>query len=122
MKRKQTYRGIFFVLGLALLLSFYLFSREVKHGFLKQADFDTTVKIQDRMPKRFDGMWEDISFFVEPGPSVIVCGLLTIVALVDSKKKRSASGRLSFLYYLSLLCWGKPMEKMSSIIRRRRFS
>ena len=40
------------------------------------------------MPKRFDSIWENLAFFVEPGPSVVVCGLLTIFALVDIKKKR----------------------------------
>ncbi len=77
-------------LGLAIffLLSFYLFSREVKRGFLKQADFNFTVVLQNHVPARFDSMWDMIALPVTPTPSVFVVGLLTIAALVDWKKKK----------------------------------
>jgi membrane-associated phospholipid phosphatase len=65
-----------------------VFSRQVKKGFLKQADFNTTVRIQNKMPHRFDELWEDVAFFVTPVPSVVLVGLLTIAALVDFKNKK----------------------------------
>lgn len=76
------------LVGVFLLVCFALFSREVKQGFLKHIDFDVTVRLQDNMPKRFDEIWEDIAFFVSPGPSIFLIGLVTIVALVDWKNKK----------------------------------
>jgi membrane-associated phospholipid phosphatase len=55
----------------------------VKRGFLKQADFNMTVRLQDHIPARLDGLWENLAFFVEPTPSIFVVGLLTIAAFVD---------------------------------------
>lgn len=69
-------------------LSFYIFSREVKHGFLKQADFNFTVVLQNHMPVRLDSIWETIVLPVTPTPSIFVVGLLTIAALVDRKNKK----------------------------------
>lgn len=81
-------RLIYVAIAVGLLCSFWLFSRQVKRGFLKQMDFNVTVKIQDRMPKRLDEFWEDTAFFVSPGPSLVFVGLLTIAALVDWKRKK----------------------------------
>ena len=81
-------RLLIFISGLFFLLVFYLFSREVKRGFLKETDFAVTVKIQDRMSARFDEFWDDTAFFVSPGPSIFLVGLLTIAALVDWKNKK----------------------------------
>src|SRR3989344_3889756 len=77
-----------FILAVILLISFYGFSRWINIGGLKQLDFDTTVKIQDRMPKQLDGVWEDLTIFVEPMPSMAVLGVLTMLALVDFRKKK----------------------------------
>jgi len=85
MKKTRVFLAL---LALLVLLSFYVFSREVKRGFLHQVDFDTTVRLQAHIPARFDGMWNAITFFVEPTPSVFVVGLLTIAALIDFKKKK----------------------------------
>jgi membrane-associated phospholipid phosphatase len=89
-----------------LLIAFYFFSREVKHGFLKQVDFDTTVRLQDRMPKRFDEMWEDVAFLVTPIPSVCFIGLLTLVAI----RKRGIRALLIPLLF-SLLIAGEMYGK-----------
>ena len=73
------------VLAILFFLFFYVFSREVKRGFLKQTDFNITVRIQDKMPKRFDELWEDAAFFVTPVPSLFIIGLLTIAAFAQKK-------------------------------------
>lgn len=82
------YRLATLLLGLFFLFSFYLFSRQVKHGFLKQEDFNFTVVLQNHMPARFDSMWETIALPVTPTPSIFVAGLITLLALVDVKKRR----------------------------------
>jgi undecaprenyl-diphosphatase len=81
-------RMIFISLGFLFLFVFYLFSWQVKKERFKQINFDTTVRLQDKMPKRLDSYWEDITFFVEPIPSIVLVGLLTVVAFVDIKKKK----------------------------------
>ena len=74
--------------SLFALLAFYVFSSGLKHGLLRQTDFNVTVKIQDRMPARFDKVWEDVAFFVTPAPSMFIIVLLTIAALIDFKNKK----------------------------------
>lgn len=108
LKKKRT---ILLLFGILALFSFYFFSREVKHGFLKQTDFNTTVKIQDKIPKRFDSMWENLAFFVEPGPSVFVCGLFTIVAFVDFKKRKLRWRALLIPLLFGLLVLGEAYGK-----------
>jgi membrane-associated phospholipid phosphatase len=81
-------RLLIFAAGLLLLFSFYLFSRQIKRGFLKQTDFNITVKIQDKVPHRLDEFWEDMAFFVTPIPSVFLLGLLTLAALIDFKNRK----------------------------------
>ncbi len=107
----KKHRRILLGLGVFLLFSFYLFSRQVKRGFLKQTDFNTTVRIQDNVPKRFDETWEDIAFFVTPGPSVAVVGLLTIIALVDWKKKKIRLSALLIPIFFALLVGGEMYGK-----------
>jgi membrane-associated phospholipid phosphatase len=81
-------RIIIIVCGLFFLLLFAGYSKLVKQKRFTNIDFAATVKIQDRMPHRFDEVWEDIAFFVSPMPSIVLVGLLTIVALVDWKNKK----------------------------------
>lgn len=100
-----------FVLGCIFLLFFYFFSHSVKGGFLKQADFDMTVRIQDHMPVRLDGIWENLTFFVEPAPSIIIVGLLTIVAFVDWKKRKVRFQALLIPLLFGLLVLGETYGK-----------
>jgi undecaprenyl-diphosphatase len=75
-------------MGVFFLFVFYLFSWQVKKDRFKQINFDVTVRLQDKMPKRLDSYWEDLTFFAEPVPSVVLIGLLTLVALFDIKKMK----------------------------------
>lgn len=52
-------KRILLFISIGLLASFYLFSKQVKHGYLKQADFDTTVRIQDKISPRLDQLMDD---------------------------------------------------------------
>lgn len=78
--------SIFFVVGLLLLVVFYFFSLQVKRGVFEQLNFDTTVRLQDKIPERFGEVFEDVGFFVSPLPSVGVLAILTVVALVSFKQ------------------------------------
>lgn len=77
-KKNLAFAVLFFVF-------FYFFSREVKHGFLKQTDFNVTVRLQNHIPKRFDEIWEDLAILVTPAPSIFIVGLLTIAAFANKK-------------------------------------
>jgi membrane-associated phospholipid phosphatase len=81
----KKFRLLIIFLAILGLLSFYIFSRQVNRGFLKQTDFNVTVKLQDNMPKRLDSIWETMSLPVTPVVSVFFVGFLTIAAFLDKK-------------------------------------
>lgn len=66
--------------GLALLLIFTIFSRQVRTGSFQSIDFDTTVRVQNFIAKldiqRLEGLLEDIGVLASPLISVIVVGVL----------------------------------------------
>lgn len=78
--------------GFVFLLIFFFFSRSVRNGFLKQADFDTTVKIQNKLVHEgrvdTDTVMEGATFFVSPEVSLVWLFILTVVALYDRKNKK----------------------------------
>lgn len=78
-------RVILLIICILFLGLFYFCSRQVKRGFLKQTDFNVTVRIQDKIPARFDEVWEDLAYFVTPIPSICIIGFLTIVAFANKK-------------------------------------
>ena len=96
-----------FYLGLAILflLCFYLFSREVKHGFLKQTDFNFTVVLQNHVPAKLDTMWDAIALPVTPTPSIIVIIFITIIFFIKANtwKKRAAALGIPILFGLLVL-------------------
>lgn len=71
---------------------FYLFSGAVRKGFMKQADFDTTVKIQGRLTHEgrvdTDTVMEGMTFFVSPAVSVAWVLVLFGAAAYDIRRKR----------------------------------
>ena len=104
-------RKHFLIAGFALLVLFYLFSAQVKKGRFQQLNFDTTVRLQDKMPKRFDSYWEDITFFAEPGPSIVIALGLTAVASYDLKKKKFRPGAVSILFLFGLVVFAEIYGK-----------
>lgn len=111
MKKIHNHRFVILGLGIVLLGMFYFFSREVKRGFLKQADFDTTVRVQEHVPARFDTWWDSLVLPVTPTPSVVVVGVLTLVALVDRKKKKIRFRALAIPLLFGLLILGETYGK-----------
>lgn len=111
MQMTKKLRLTIFGLGILSLFAFYLFSREVKRGFLKQQDFNMTVRLQDHIPARFDSLWETISLPVEPVPSVVIVFLVTAILgfQATSWKKRFAVFAVPLLF--GLLVFGEMYGK-----------
>ncbi len=78
---------VFLCIGIGLLALFYVFSRQVRLGFLKQADFNTTVRLQDKIPARLDQLMDDGAVLADGiVSSVLVLGV-TAWAFFRWKKK-----------------------------------
>jgi membrane-associated phospholipid phosphatase len=104
-------RFIILIFSFTLLFGFYQFSRFMKTGGMKQVDFDSTVKIQNRIPARLDELWVDSAFFVTPAPSVVLVGILTIAAFVDLKNKKVRLRALIIPVLFGLLVMGEIYGK-----------
>jgi len=74
----------FFIIGSLFFLAFVLFSFVVHKDVLVQFDFNSTVRLQDHISRKFDGMF---SFFSDIGVFEIMLVVLLIV-LVFLKKIR----------------------------------
>jgi len=88
-------RILFFIISLGLLFSFYLFSKEVRHGFLKNTDFAITVKIQDKIPSKFDSIMDDGAILADGIVSSVLVLAITAWVFIGMKKKRFAWGALA---------------------------
>ncbi len=94
MKKISRWHTLF--IAIAILGIFFLFSRQVNKGFLKQSDFAVTVKIQEkidtssrlRLSSMVGEIMEGSTFFASPEFSVGVIGVLTLLAIYDWKKKK----------------------------------
>ncbi len=96
----------FFFLGLALLFIFAVLSRAVKYGFLRQTDFDTTVRLQNRIPARFDQIWDDGAILADPVVSFGLAIALTAWAW-KKRKMRALIIPLGFLLVAAIELYGK---------------
>lgn len=74
----------FFIIGSLCFAAFVLFSYIVHKNSLIQFDFDTTVRLQDNISRRFDGYF---SFLSDIGAFEIMLGVL-IIFLVFLRKIR----------------------------------
>jgi len=66
----------FFAIGSLCFLSFVLFSYLVHKNLFTQFDFDTTVRLQDKISRRFDSSF---SFLSDIGAFEVILGVLLIV-------------------------------------------
>lgn len=72
----------FFVLGIFLFLFFILFSYLVHKDIFTQFDFDTTVRLQDNISRRFDTAF---SVFSDIGNFEVVLGVLLVLLILRRK-------------------------------------
>ena len=77
-------RLLIFFLGSSVFLFFVVFSYLVHKDLFTQIDFDMTVKLQDNISRRFDGIF---SFFSEVGSFEPVTIFLLILLLIRRKLK-----------------------------------
>ncbi len=70
------------IISLVLFLMFVAFTYGVKEDFFNKIDFDTTVRLQDNLPRKYDAF---LSSFSLVGSFEILAGLLFLIAL--SRKK-----------------------------------
>lgn len=85
-----------FIVGGFLFLSFILFSYFVNKNVFSQADFDTTVRFQDKIPHRVDTTF---SFFSEVGSFEISMIVLFIIIGLLVWKKKFLAAFLTFTFF-----------------------
>lgn len=74
-----------FFLSIIFLLLFILFSYYVAKEKFQKIDFDTTVKVQDKIPKRFDDNVSLLSLLGSVEVTVGFCAIMIILSLVRLK-------------------------------------
>ncbi len=89
--------------GFLLFLLFVLFSYLVHKDLFTALDFDTTVRLQDNISRRFDTPFSSLSLF----GSFEVATLILIVLLVLSKRLKSILVLLSYTTIHLLELFGK---------------
>ena len=72
----------FLLIGLGIFFLFVLFSYLVHKDFFTQFDFNTTVRLQDKIPRRFD---DPFSFLSDFGKFEVMTIVLLIILLVTRK-------------------------------------
>ena len=107
------------LLGLALLLSFTIFSRYIKRGSMKEADFAVTVKVQERIDTssrlRLASLTGDVmegsSLLASPLVSVIAITIITVITFIKRKKYRTAALVIPIVFGLMTLAeiYGKSV-------------
>ncbi len=75
-------RRIHFFLGCSLFLFFIFFSYLVHKNLFIHVDFDTTVKLQDKISRRFDGMFSILS---DIGAFEVMLGVLVVFLVLRRK-------------------------------------
>jgi undecaprenyl-diphosphatase len=88
-------RLIVLFLGIALFFSFIFFSYLVHKNLFTQLDFNTTVHLQDHIPRRLDGPF---SFLSEIGQFEVMTVVLAAIFLIVRKIK---VGIIAFGFYIS---------------------
>lgn len=84
---------VLIIFSLLCFVSFVLFTYIVRQGYLNQFDFDTTVRLQNHIPLKYDSF---LSLFSLIGSFEILAGLLFFIALFRRKI-------LSFLIFIPLI-------------------
>lgn len=107
----RTYRRIIFIAAILSLLAFIVFSRQIRTGFLREADFAFSIKVQDRvdksaklrLAKAVGEIMEGATFFASPEFSVIVVSFLTLFSLYAGRRKKYQWVGLSIPFFFAAL-------------------
>lgn len=101
-------RKTYFIFGFSLFLLFVLFSYLVHKDFTIQFDFDTTVRLQDNLPRRVDGYFSLLS---ELGNFEFLLIALVILLLVYRKFIGGFFVLFNFLAFHAVEIYGKTFVK-----------
>lgn len=74
-----------FLLSLVIFLIFTIFSYTVAKELWQQIDFDTTVKLQDRIPREYDELFSYLSLIGSVEVTFGIVGLLALLSLLRFK-------------------------------------
>ncbi len=99
-----------FLIAAALFIGFLLYSKYIKQGNLKHADFDTTVRLQNKIPSRFDQIMDDGGILADPIVASTLVMIITSVLFLTTKGKRRflvAAIPLAFLALTIIEIYGK---------------
>lgn len=96
-------RILFFLIGCLFLFLFGIFSFLVKEDLLDSFDFDTTVRLQNIIPRRFDDLF---SFFSVLG-SIEITAIALLVMLIVRRKIDGFFIAFGFLMFLVIELFGK---------------
>src|SRR3989338_9965795 len=65
-----------------IFILFIIFTYIVRQDYLNQFDFDTTVRLQNHIPKKFDGFLSSLSLI---GSFEILAGIIFLIAVFRKK-------------------------------------
>jgi membrane-associated phospholipid phosphatase len=86
------YRKAFLLLGIGFFVLFVIFTLIVRADVLRSFDFDTTVRLQEKIPTKVDGFFSFLSVFGRFETSIII--LLVILFF-----KRKILGGVAFAFF-----------------------
>lgn len=85
-----------FFLSIFIFLAFTIFSYSVAKEAWQRIDFDTTVKLQDRIPRKWDGIF---SYFSLLGSAELTLGAVAVLAILSLLRLKI----LAFLGWLLII-------------------
>jgi membrane-associated phospholipid phosphatase len=88
-------RSLFIIAGVIGFLTFVFFSYLVHKNHFTTIDFNTTVRLQDHLPRRVDGIF---SFLSEVGKFEVMTIVLAAIFLLTRKIK---AGIIAFVFFVS---------------------
>lgn len=95
---------VLFGLSIFLFFSFVFFSYLVHEDVLTQVDFDTTVRLQDNIPERFDLFF---SYFSAVGRFEFLLAVMAVIFIAARKFLAGAVALFSFFMFHVIEIYGK---------------
>lgn len=95
------------VCGAAVFAAFVFFSYLVHEDVFKQIDFDTTVKLQDNISRRFDGEFSFLSLIGNFETMLIVLIAICVFLLLKRKIFAIGAAFISFVSFHLIEIYGK---------------
>lgn len=75
-------KSLLIIFSFFIFILFIIFTYIVRQDYLNQFDFNTTVRLQDHIPKKFDGFLSSLSLI---GSFEILAGIIFLIAVFRKK-------------------------------------